>query len=221
MKDLDGKYARLPLIIVKGNQPSLLGRDWLEKLQLVWREKGDLFFWAVFPWCIVIKLFRLVPGWTRGTSRNRHIHRSWFRCKTTVLPGKTATIHFTSSVGGRTRQVGVTWHYWTCETFWLGNPYRFCYEVQQIGAHLWWLQTYSEQGIAPGALIHFLQQKKMFLKLAGGKKFTELDLGHAYEQTTLGWASQDMVTINTHRGLFRYKNFHMGFRQRQPFSRGP
>ncbi len=28
VKDLDGKYTRLLLIIVKGNQPSLLGRDW-------------------------------------------------------------------------------------------------------------------------------------------------------------------------------------------------
>ena len=41
-------------------------------------------------------------------------------------------------------------------------------------------------------------------KLAGGKTFTELDLSHAYEQMVLDEDSRKLVTINTHRGLYRY-----------------
>ncbi|CAB4025071.1 putative protein K02A2.6-like protein, partial [Paramuricea clavata] len=47
-------------------------------------------------------------------------------------------------------------------------------------------------------------------KLAGGKTFTELDLSHAYEQMVLDDASKDVVTINTHRGLYRYNRLPYG-----------
>lgn len=33
-----GQELRLPLVVVEGNQPNLLGRDWLESLQLDWKE---------------------------------------------------------------------------------------------------------------------------------------------------------------------------------------
>ena len=32
------EQKRLPLIVVKGNEPSLLGRNWVEELQLNWTE---------------------------------------------------------------------------------------------------------------------------------------------------------------------------------------
>ncbi len=38
VKARDGRNVRLPLMIVTGNQPSLMGWDWLEQLQLDWRE---------------------------------------------------------------------------------------------------------------------------------------------------------------------------------------
>ena len=55
-------------------------------------------------------------------------------------------------------------------------------------------------------------------KMAGGKTFTELDLSHAYEQIiirilfkmVLDDASKDVVTINTHRGLYRYNRLPYG-----------
>jgi len=45
----------------------------------------------------------------------------------------------------------------------------------------------------------------IFVKLRGGKRFTKLDLTNAYQQLPLGPDSQQFVTINTHRGLYRYK----------------
>ena len=46
--------------------------------------------------------------------------------------------------------------------------------------------------------------------LAGGKEFTKLDLTHAYQQVLLEPESQKYVTINTHRGLYRYKRMPFG-----------
>ena len=50
----------------------------------------------------------------------------------------------------------------------------------------------------------------LFATLAGGKRFTTLDLSHAYNQLVLDEDSQELVTINTHRGLFRYRRLPFG-----------
>ena len=38
--------------------------------------------------------------------------------------------------------------------------------------------------------------------LAGGKKFSKLDLANAYQQVPLDDKSKKLVTINTHKSLF-------------------
>lgn len=43
-----------------------------------------------------------------------------------------------------------------------------------------------------------------------GKTFSKLDLSHAYQQVRLEEASQQYVTVNTHKGLFRHKRLPFG-----------
>ena len=50
----------------------------------------------------------------------------------------------------------------------------------------------------------------LFATLAGGKLFSKLDLFHAYQQVELEEESCEFVTINTHKGLFRYKRLPIG-----------
>ena len=50
----------------------------------------------------------------------------------------------------------------------------------------------------------------LFATLAGGKKFTTLDLSHAYNQLELDEGSRKFVTINTHRGQYRYRRLPFG-----------
>ena len=50
----------------------------------------------------------------------------------------------------------------------------------------------------------------LFAKLAGGKRFTKLDVAHAYQQIPLSEESKPYVTINTHKGLFRYNRLPLG-----------
>ena len=47
-------------------------------------------------------------------------------------------------------------------------------------------------------------------RLAGGQKFSKLDLSHAYQQILLDDDSQSFVTINTHLGLFQYTRVPFG-----------
>ena len=46
--------------------------------------------------------------------------------------------------------------------------------------------------------------------LAGGKKFSKLDLANAYQQVPLDENSKKLVTINTHKGLFQYNRLPFG-----------
>jgi len=46
--------------------------------------------------------------------------------------------------------------------------------------------------------------KELFASLAGGTKFSELDLTHAYQQVYLDNSSKYLTNISTHRGLFIY-----------------
>ena len=50
----------------------------------------------------------------------------------------------------------------------------------------------------------------LFTKLTGGKSFTKLDLSQAYLQIEIEEDSKDLLTINTHRGLFRYNLLPIG-----------
>ena len=46
--------------------------------------------------------------------------------------------------------------------------------------------------------------------LAGGHKFSKLDLSQAYQQILLDENSRKFVTINTHLGLFQYTRVPFG-----------
>ena len=50
----------------------------------------------------------------------------------------------------------------------------------------------------------------VFLKLRGGQRFPELELKSAYQELPLDPESQQFVTINRHRGLYRYKRLPFG-----------
>lgn len=50
----------------------------------------------------------------------------------------------------------------------------------------------------------------LYAALAGGKEFTKLDLNQAYQQIQLDEDSKRYVTINTHKGLFTYNRLPYG-----------
>ena len=62
---------------------------------------------------------------------------------------------------------------------------------------------------------------ELFASLSGGQTFTTLDLSHAYLQLELEEESQELVTINTHKGLFKYTRLPIEVASAQLFSNEP
>uniref|UniRef100_A0A3B3T0U0 ribonuclease H n=1 Tax=Paramormyrops kingsleyae TaxID=1676925 RepID=A0A3B3T0U0_9TELE len=54
------------------------------------------------------------------------------------------------------------------------------------------------------------RMEDMIAGLAGGEKYTKLDMSHAYQQVVLDDESRKYVTVNTHRGLFTYTRLPFG-----------
>ena len=50
----------------------------------------------------------------------------------------------------------------------------------------------------------------LYAQLSGGKKFTKLDLSNAYLQLVVDEESKKFLTINTHRGLYQYNRLPFG-----------
>ena len=50
----------------------------------------------------------------------------------------------------------------------------------------------------------------LFATLSGGQRFAKIDLTHAYQQMSLKESSRELVTVNTHRGLYRYTRLPFG-----------
>ena len=57
-------------------------------------------------------------------------------------------------------------------------------------------------------LLHKIED--FFASLSGGKTLCKLDLLHAYQQLPLDEDSREYTTINTHKGLYRYKHLPFG-----------
>nr|XP_050024971.1 uncharacterized protein K02A2.6-like [Dermacentor andersoni] len=52
--------------------------------------------------------------------------------------------------------------------------------------------------------------EQLFARLAGCSKFSRLDLGQAYQQKTVDEETADLLTVTTHRGLFRVTRLQFG-----------
>ena len=55
-----------------------------------------------------------------------------------------------------------------------------------------------------------LKPEDLFASLAGGTKFSKIDLTSAYQQLCLDEESQGLTTVNTHRGLYKYTRLPFG-----------
>lgn len=93
----------------------------------------------------------------------------------------------------------------------MGHTDRACFEARQI-ASVRICGDYKLTANHASHLEHCPLPKvdDLFTTLTGGTMFTKLDMSQAYLQLTLDDQSKELLTINTHKGLFAYNRLPFG-----------
>ena len=200
--------AELPLVVVEGHGPSLLGRDWLAKLRLDWQAIHRLETNAVHELLEKYQaVFKPGLGTLKGVEAKLQVDpeaRPRF-CKARSVPYAMRTL--VEKELDRLCAEGiiepVSFAEWAAPIVPVlksdKTSVRICGDFKLTVNQVSKLDRYPIPKI-----------EDLFAQLAGGKSFTKLDLSQAYQQICLDVESKPYVTINTHKGLFQYNRLPYG-----------
>ena len=202
---------QLPLVVANGSGPCLLGRNWLTKIRLDWTN-----LFCVNHACYSLSLQGILETYA-----------TVFNSELGVLKGTTATIRVDPTAQPRFHkpravpyalkakiekeldrliQQGVIepiefseWAAPIVPVLKKDGSIRICGDYKVTINQVSQVDSYPLPRI-----------DDLFASLAGGKRFSKLDLAHAYQQIPLDDASKKLVAINTHKGLFQYNRLPFG-----------
>ena len=202
----------LSLLVVPGDRPALLGRNWMSHIQFDWLsigaalnvsgESGQAVRWKGLH----VPLFEATLGKLPG-------FKAWVRMKTTARPKfcKAASVPYAVrdelakeldrlvSDGVLKKVDFAEWASKIVVVRKQNRTLRVCADFKptvnpQLEVNQYPLPTPED----------------LFSKLAGGVMFTVLDLSHAYQQIELEEDSRQYVVVNTHKGFYRYTRLPYG-----------
>lgn len=204
----------LSLLVVPGNGPCLLGRDWLGMLQLDWRnirhvtphpaatlEKRVEGLLQCYPEVFAETLGTITPFMAK-LSVNPEAPPKFFKPR----PVPFALRDRVGSELDRLEREGVlertSYSEWAAPVVVVpkqdGNL-RLCGDFKVTINSALDIDQYP-----------LPKPADIFATLSGGQRFTTLDLTHAYNQLQLDEESRKFATINTHQGLYRYTRLPFG-----------
>ena len=200
--------AKVRLIIACGSGPNLMGRDWLKVIRLNWAELHNV--------AMTTKLSRLLSenddlfspglGELRGMKVNIDVDSSATPKFVKARPVPFAMKSKVESELDRLVNEGilepVQYSRWAAP---IVPVVKSDGSVRICGDYKVTINQATKGDAHPIPRID-----ELFAKLSGGKVFSKLDLSHAYQQLVLDENSREYVTINTHRGLFRYTRLPFG-----------
>ena len=201
---------RLPLLVVGGDGPSLLGRNWLYKLK-VELEKLTIFHTQSASGLEGIltnhsELFKDELGLVKGTPVKLHVDAS---CKPHFFRPCPVLYALRSKVEAelyRLLKAGVIepvrssdWAAPIVPVLKQDGSVRICGDYKMTVNKAAVVETYPLPRV-----------EDLLGSIGNGKVFSKLDLANAYTQLELDDESKNLVTINTLKGLFRYNRLPFG-----------
>ena len=206
--DYNGQLCELPLVVVGGSGPALLGRDWLTHIQLDWRQINQ-----VHNASLLAVLARYPGVFQEGLGTLKG-----FKAKIYVDPATPPKFNPARSVPFALRDKvekelerlqkegtieSVEYAEWAAPIVAVlkqdRNSVRICGDFSVTVNPVSKLDRYPIPKV-----------EDLFAMLCKGKHFSKLDLSQAYQQLPLEEDSKKYVVINTHRGLFRYTRLPFG-----------
>ncbi|KAI2647716.1 hypothetical protein H4Q32_024734 [Labeo rohita] len=185
--DVPVQYERqnvtLPLVIVKGERPALLGRNWLEKIHLDWPNIFNVEKAEVASDPAVKAVLR------RDTEKTRPVPYALREAVEKELDG----LEKAGIVSKIDRSD------WAAPIVVVPKSDK---SIRICGDYKVTINRNLEEETYP-----LPNTEDLFVKLAG--ELSKLDLAHAYQKLKLDQNSEKYLTINTHRGLYNTKEEHI------------
>ena len=203
-----GKSTELPLTIVSGSGPTLLGRNWLNSINLDWPMINNI---ATEKYTHLLKKYSQVFDLTntkpvKGIEAKIHVPSDAKPCYYKPRDIPYAITELINNEIDRLLAEGiimpVTHSDWAAPVVPVVKADK---KIRLCGDYKITVNKCTTNDSYPLPKI-----EDLYAKLSGGKIFTSLDLRHAYEQLPLAAESRKYVTINTHRGLFTYTRLPYG-----------
>lgn len=209
--DYNKQRKFLPLVVVKGEGPTLLGRNWLSHIRLKWNEIKQVHQPSSDKLQAILSeysdVFRDELGTLQGTTAKIHVddkvRPKFFKPRPLpYLMREKVEIELE-----RLQSEGiiepVQFSDWATPIVPVlksdGKSIRLCgdYKVTVNSASK--LDKYPLPRI-----------EDLYAKLSGGTSYTKLDMNQAYLQLIVDDKSKQYTTINTHRGLFQFNRLPFG-----------
>ena len=199
---------QLPLVVAQGKNPVLLGRNWLEKLNLDW---STIFKVSHAPAVenILVKyeaLFEKGYGHIKLYKASIQVREGAQPQFLKARPVPYALKEKVEQELQRLEDEGII--YKVSQSDWAApvvlvpkkdGSLRMCGDYKMTVKQCADVDQYP-----------LPNTETFFATLAGGQVFSKIDLSHAYQQVELDEDSQKYLTINTHKGLYRYKRLPFG-----------
>lgn len=197
----------LPLFVVGGTSPTLLGRNWIQALGLPVADVVNLHntstegLFSKFP-----EVFSGGPGLLKNVEAKMCVpdgsRPRFFKPRPVPFSLQDLVTQELQRLEqeGILKQVGTSdWAAPIVPALKRGGGVRICGDFKVTVNAAAQVETYPIPRV-----------EELWTKLSGGIKFSKLDLKDAYQQVVLSPASRKYVTINTHKGLFEYTRLPSG-----------
>ena len=203
-----GQTGVMPLLIVEGDGPTLLGRDWLSQIKLDWRQIHQVHspnlqsLISRYP-----SVFKKGLGTLKGFEAKIYVDSD---AVPRFHPARSVPFALRDRVEQELKRLQeegtlepVEISEWAAPIVAVlksdKNSIQICSDFSVTINSVSKLDRYPIPKIAD-----------FFSQLGGGKYFTKIDLSQAYQQVPLEESSKKYVVVNTHRGLFRYTRLPFG-----------
>ena len=211
-KHQGGGYLQQPdqqiTMVVRGNGPNLMGRDWLARFKVDWHrihqlqssdKLNDLL--AKFD-----NIFKDELGMVREVKAhiklNQNSQPKFHKARTVPM----ALRHKVEKELDRLEKAKII------------EPVRYSQWAAPVVpviksdglVRLYWDYRTTVNQAAQLDPYPIPKIEDLFASLAGGRVLFKLDLSHAYLQVLLDEESRNLVTVNTHKGLFRFNRLPFG-----------
>ena len=216
----EGQELVLPVTVVRGNVPTLLGRDWLTSLRLNWTQMfpketevcrlaaggdGVMELLAEFPTVFTEKLGCL-KDYKVHVPVSDNAEPKYFKARSVPYSMRARVEEELDRLEKQGVWKKVSYSRWAAPIVPVlkdakdpNGPVRICGDYKLTVNQCAPLDNYPIPNV-----------RDQLAMLSGGQKFSKLDLSQAYQQLELDESTRELLTISTHKGLYQPSRLQFG-----------